>query len=207
MESFATALRFSKDGSSLITRSGRNASQDPHELRALIELLQSEGARAYLEIGARHGDTFYDVMRSLPPGSKGLAVDLPGGNWGTHSSQSHLQATCDALRGEGYDVHCLFANSQDPGTASIVNSFGPFDAALIDGDHLYDGVNRDWNLYRSMARLIAFHDIAGDGQHQRHTGLPVEVPRLWREIRNDFHHAEFIAPGSKMGIGVLWVTR
>lgn len=205
MESSSTALRFKKDGSSLITRSGRDASQNPQEICGFIELLQHEGVRSYLEIGARHGDTFFDVMRSLPTGSRGVAVDLPGGNWGTSKSQSHLRMACDDLRQRGYDVHCIFANSQDSGTAEIVDSMGPYDAALIDGDHLYRGVKRDWELYGHRARLIAFHDIAGEGQRQRSSQLPVEVPRLWREIRNDFRHREFIAPGSKMGIGVLWV--
>jgi hypothetical protein len=205
MESSSTALRFKKDGSSLITRSGREASQNPQEIGGFIELLQREGVRSYLEIGARHGDTFFDVMRSLPEGSRGVAVDLPGGNWGTTKSKSYLQMACDDLSARGYDVHCLFANSQESGTADIVNAMGPFDAALIDGDHLYSGVKRDWQLYGDCARLIAFHDIAGEGQRQKNSQLPVEVPRLWREIRNDFRHHEFIAPGSKMGIGVLWV--
>jgi hypothetical protein len=205
MESSSTALRFKKDGSSLITRSGRDASQNSQELGGFIELLQREGVRSYLEIGARHGDTFFDVMRALPMGSRGVAVDLPGGNWGTSKSQTHLRMTCDDLRQRGYEAHCIFANSQDEGTAQIVNSMGPFDAALIDGDHLYDGVKRDWHLYGHQARLIAFHDIAGDGQRQKTSQLPVEVPRLWREIRSDFPYREFIARGSKMGIGVLWV--
>lgn len=205
MASSTAAVRLKKDGSGLITRSGREASQNPQELIGLIELLQREHVRTYLEIGARHGDTFYDVMRSLPAGSRGVAVDLPGGNWGTQKSQAHLKITCDSLRRSTYDTHVIFANSQDPATAEIVAPFGPFDAALIDGDHLYDGVKQDWLLYREMARIVIFHDIAGDGQRQRHSGLLVEVPQLWREIRNDYRHQEFIAPGSKMGIGVLWV--
>jgi len=206
MEPSSAAVRIKKDGSGLITRSGRDASQNPVELTGFIELLQRENVRNYLEIGARHGDTFFDVMRSLPAGSRGIAVDLPGGNWGSVRSSPFLQATCASLRVDhGYDVHMMLGDSQLPSMAEIVATFGPFDAALIDGDHLYDGVKRDWLLYRDMVRIVAFHDIAGDGQLQRHSRLPVEVPQLWREIRNDYRHQEFIAPGSKMGIGVLWV--
>lgn len=205
MESSSTALRFKKDGSGLKTRSGREASQNAEELRGLIELLQREGVRSYLEIGARHGDTFFDVMHSLPKGSRGIAVDLPGGNWGTIKSGAYLQGACDQLNQEGYQVFCMLADSQLESTAETISRFGPFDAALIDGDHLYSGVKRDWELYHGHSRLVAFHDIAGEGQCQRKSLLPVEVPRLWKEIRNDFPHQEFIAPGSKMGIGVLWV--
>lgn len=204
MESSSTALRFKRDSGSLITRSGRDASQNPDELRQLIELLLRESVRSYLEIGARHGDTFFDVMRSLPKGSHGVAVDLPGGPWGTWKSALHLQSACSELRRD-YDVHTILANSQTPETAEMVNALGPFDAALIDGDHMYEGVKRDWNLYKSQARIIAFHDIAGVGQLQRHSQLPVEVPQLWNEIKGDYRHEEFIALGSKMGIGVVWL--
>lgn len=203
MESSSTALRFKSDGG-LITRSGRDASQNPAEIGPFIELLQAEGVRRYLEIGARHGDTFFDVMSSLPAGSMGLAVDLPGGNWGTRKSRSYLEEACSVLRTRGYDVRCLFGDSQNKGTANLIRAYGQFDAALIDGDHLYEGVKKDWELYRKQARLIAFHDIAGIGQLQKKSHLPVEVPRLWNEIKGDYRHVEFIGDGSKMGIGVLW---
>lgn len=199
------ALRLKEDGSGLITRSGRNASQNPAELSAFIELLQKENVTRYLEIGARHGDTFFDVMRSLAPGSFGLACDLPGGNWGTAKSKNHLARTCDDLRKQGYSISCLFGDSQSRETANKIVARGPFDAALIDGDHLYEGVKKDWKRYHAHARLIAFHDIAGEGQTQKTSGLPVEVPRLWRELKDQYPHVEFIDEGSKMGIGVLWL--
>jgi hypothetical protein len=77
-------------------------------------------------------------------------------------------------------------------------------AALIDGDHRYEGVKADWEAYRKVASIIAFHDIVGDGQAEKKTNIPVEVPRLWQEIKaSGLRVREFIAPGSKMGIGVV----
>lgn len=206
MVTSSTALRYKEDGSGLVTHSGRNASQNPYELSKFVELLQAEKVSSYLEIGARHGDTFFDVMRSLPRGSRGLAVDMPGGNWGTHKSRTHLLRVCSELSKLGYQVECLFANSQLDATAEMIAAHGAFDAALIDGDHLYEGVKRDWDLYQRCARIVAFHDIAGDGQTQRRTNLPVEVPRLWSEIKaSNLRHVEFIDTDSCMGIGVVWV--
>jgi len=34
-----------------------------------------------------------------------------------------------------------------------------------------------------MARIIALHDIAGDNVTTKCTPIPVEVPRLWRELK------------------------
>lgn len=204
MGTHQSAIRQNADGS-IKTRSGRNASQNWTELSAFIDLLRAGGVTSYLEIGARHGDTFFDVMRSLPPGSKGLACDLPGGNWGVGSSRHSLDATCDELKALGYNAQRIYGDSQTPAIASIIRRHGKFDAALIDGDHLYAGVKKDWELYGSRARIVAFHDIAGEGQLQKHSKLPVQVPQLWREIKDQYRHIEFIGEGSKMGIGVLFI--
>lgn len=188
----------------MLTFSGRRASQHPVELAAFIRLLQAEGVTSYLEIGARHGDTFHAVMSALPVGSVGVAVDLPGGAWGVSSSAMALQCAADDLLQRGYDIEVLLGNSTGPG---VLKSLGDraFDAALIDGDHRYEGVLADWLTYRDRATLVAFHDIAGVGEIQRSSRLPVEVPRLWQEVKGSARRSiEFVAEGSRMGIGVLW---
>lgn len=193
----------------LRTFSGRPASQDAQELREFIELLKD--ARSYLEIGARHGDTFHAVMSSLSPGACGLAIDLPGGAWGTAASESSLRTACADLRDRGYAVDYLIADSHNRATETLARDyfsdrgFARIDAVLIDGDHRYEGVKRDFDLYSPPARCVAFHDIAGEGQTTKTPErLPVEVPRFWREIREGFRHREIISPRSRMGIGVLW---
>lgn len=186
------------------TRSGYKASQDGREFFPFLDLLDAEGVSSYLEIGARHGDTFFDVMRRRPPGSLGVAVDLPGGSWGKRGTDSDLQAAATELRGDGYQIAVILGDSGGSELIKLVSSYGPFDAALIDGDHRYEGVRRDWLNYGPLARLAAFHDIAGDGVVQRSSGEAVEVPRLWRELKAEFRHVEFVAEGAQMGIGVLW---
>jgi hypothetical protein len=86
-----------------------------------------------------------------------------------------------------------------------VQKCGPYDAILIDGDHTYEGVRKDWQAYGGMARIVAFHDIVGTGQKENVTGRVVEVPILWQEIRDSgkYKTVEFVAPRSKMGIGVV----
>lgn len=187
----------------LKTFSGRAASQNEMELGCFVAMLKNRGVKSYLEIGARHGDTFHHVLSSLPAEARGVAVDLPGALWGTVKSRSYLELAVSDLKEKGYKASCLFGDSQTAATQNLIIGRGPYDAILIDGDHSYAGVLRDWELYRSMAPIVAFHDIVGEGQIEKVGGRPVEVPRLWQEIKaSGVAFAEFVAPDSKMGVGV-----
>ena len=188
----------------LKTFSGRRPSQEAFELFGFIKLLKEACTHSYLEIGAREGDTFHEVMINLKPGAKGVAVDLPGGLWGKVTTKSKLQIAVNDLINRGYEASCLFGDSRAAGTKRTVRMRGPYMAVLIDGDHRYEGVKADWEAYREFAPIIAFHDIVGTGQAEKVSNRPVEVPRLWQEIKDSgLKVREFIAPESKMGIGVV----
>lgn len=188
----------------LKTFSGRLASQNEWELRSFIALLRKHGVRRYCEIGSREGDTFHEIMTSLPAGSVGLACDLPGGLWGKVTTRFKLERAVSDLVRLGYPACTFFGDSTEPESVAFVKEAGPFDAILLDGDHTYEGVSKDWRLYGGMAPIVAFHDIVGDGQAEKVHGNPVEVPRLWAEVKaSGARTIEFIAPGSKMGIGVV----
>lgn len=190
----------------LKTFSGRRPSQDESELRGFIQLLRDRGVTRYLEIGARHGDTFHEVMTSLPTGSVGVAVDLPGGLWGTEKSRNSLKAVVTDLKAKGYQASFVFGNSQTEATRKLIAGRGPFDAILIDGDHTLPGVMADWRNYGGMAPIVAFHDIVGTGQAEKVEGNPVEVPILWERIKAAHEVVEFVTSGSRMGIGVVLCT-
>lgn len=187
------------------TFSGRKPSQDQWEFTEFLSLLGQFGVRKYLEIGAREGDTFHAVGRMLPRGSTMVAVDLPGGKWGYDKSKDQLWAAgMDLTTQYGHRVRVEYGDSGSQDVLDCVRAFGPYDAILIDGDHRYEGVSRDWNTYGHMAPLVAFHDIAGHGVVQRTTKDPVEVPRLWEELKAQYRTVEFVTPGSAMGIGVVF---
>ena len=140
-------------------------------------------------------------MSSLPKGSFGLAIDYPNGLWGKGGTYQKLYAAVQDLRNKGYNAHCYMGDSGAQETVNMARQFFPFDAALIDGDHTYEGVKADWENYGPMADIVAFHDIVGDGQFEKKRKIPVEVPKLWKELKGN--KIEFIAHGSKMGIGVI----
>jgi hypothetical protein len=190
----------------LKTFSGRPPSQNEQELRGFISLLRDRGVKRYLEIGSRHGDTFHEVMLSLPTGSTGVAVDLPGGLWGTSKSRNALLCAVADLNARGYRCSALFGDSQTEATKRLIVGRGPYDAILIDGDHTLAGVTRDWQLYGQMAPIVAFHDIVGTGQREKVHGREVEVPILWDRLKAAHDVREFVAEGSAMGIGAVCMS-
>lgn len=172
------------------------------EFSSFLAVLKEMNVRSYLEVGAYQGGTFFRVMRSLPAGSYGVTVDDDSRN-ATRGRASPLANVAARLRRLGYRIDTVVGNSHDATVIEAARRLGPFDAVLIDADHRYEAVKRDWQDYGPMAtRLVAFHDIAED--HVTRSGRAVEVARLWREIRaTGVNVREFIGPGSKMGIGVI----
>jgi hypothetical protein len=183
------------------TRSRERSGQIKSELEYMIQLFKTHSFTSYLEIGARHGDTFYSVVTAMPKGSRAVCVDLPDGLWGSSKSLKNLETACNDLSAQGYKIDLILGDSTKQSIIDNVKRLGPFDAALIDGDHRYQGVKSDWLNYGAMCSLVAFHDIVGHGQ--RHSaGVYVEVPKLWAEIKQPTSF-EFVEAGSKMGIGVI----
>lgn len=185
------------------TSSGRNPDEDEQELQQFITLLQQRAVRRYLEIGARYGDTFYTVMRALPAGSYGVAVDVPGVLRGTNRRAALTQAAVQLGAG-GRKAVVLFGNSHLDSMAERIRGLGPFDAVFIDSAPTLSDVARDWDLYGALAPLVAFHDIVGNAQYEKIHQKPVEVPILWQRIKNaGYSVRELIAPGSTRGIGIV----
>lgn len=188
----------------LTTFSGRKASQNEYELTSFIEFLRSERVRTYAEVGAREGDTFHDVVTSLGL-TYGLAIDYPGALWGKSTTAVQLDKCAADLVSRGMDVEHILGDSKSDAVINFAETRAPFDAILIDGDHTYAGVKADWENYRGLARIVAFHDIVGTGQREKVSGREVEVPRLWAEIKasGQYETHEFVDEASAMGIGVV----
>lgn len=185
------------------TFSGREASQNKFELESLIALLVEKKVKRYLEIGAREGDTFHEIMLSLPLPEFGLAVDYPGGLWGKHTTSKKLELAINDLKSKGLNCSCLLGDSKDMFIVREAERYC-WDAIFIDGDHTLDGVTADWKNYGDLAPIIIFHDIVGQDQKEKVHGNLVEVPKLWAVLKEEFKHIEFIDEGSQMGIGVIF---
>lgn len=184
------------------TLSGKGRAHVERELADFLALIQQMDCRSYLEIGCRDGDTFALVADILPAGARMTAIDLPGAKWGRKSSRGNLEGAIEYAKAKGHRVTLHLADSHLLATRALLG-FDHFDCVFIDGDHTYAGVSRDWQLYGPLAdRLVAFHDIVGEGQGRN--GNVVEVPRFWRElVEGGSETREIVAEGSVMGIGVV----
>lgn len=174
------------------------------EFVSLLDLLRREGVRSYLEIGARYGGSFEGVMMRLPEGSTGVAVDFPGGNFGDDESPPILLAAIKRLKAKRRNVSCIFGPSTAPEVYERVKAQAPYDAVFIDGDHRYEAVKRDFELYAPLGRIVILHDIAAPASVASRTGVRVEVPKFWAEIRDKWPNRELVEPGTLMGIGIVF---
>jgi len=174
------------------------AIQVPSEIAALAE----RSPERALEIGTAHGGTLFLLTRLASAHATIVSVDLPGGMFGggysarrkwfyqrfaRRSQRLHL------LQGDSHSVEML-------GQVNAALAGQPLDYLFIDGDHRYDGVKRDFEMYGPLVRkggLIAFHDIV-EGPLENVGG----VPQFWREIKHQYSHREIIDDTLQGGYGI-----
>jgi predicted O-methyltransferase YrrM len=146
------------------------------EITELLDLAIRQGQLgAVLEIGTESGGTLFLLARAAEPDAIIATIDI------SHPERAVLYR---AFARDQQRVEMMHADSHDPSTPDrIKRVFGdrPLDLLFIDGDHSYEGVRRDFELYSPLVGkggVIALHDIV--------PGPPVlvgEVPHFWRELK------------------------
>jgi methyltransferase family protein len=182
--------------------------QNKDELAAFIALLKAENVKSYLEIGSKFGGSLWQIANSLPVGSRVVAVDLPHGDKSFKNTQPHLEGCVDALKNRRYDAHLFIGSSTDPKIIEAVRKLSPFDVCFIDGNHTEPFIRSDWATYGPMCRLVAFHDIGfvERTDPDRIGKKPIDVPRIWREIKQPYRNREIRLDKRDNGIGIIWMT-
>lgn len=146
-----------------------------------------------LEIGTWEGGTLYHWIKNAPDGAKIVSID------NQHMSSSLYDEWAD----NRVDVKWFKGDSKSWDAKEFAKKEYPYDFIFIDADHSYEGVKSDWEHYRYLINkggVIAFHDIL---PHPPYAGQPVEVDKLWAEIKNKYDTAEIINKKGGDGIGIV----
>jgi predicted O-methyltransferase YrrM len=186
-----------------------NLLQDLGEFNKFLELVKKLGVRSYLEIGSKHGGSWWRISNALPKGSRVVSVDLPHGDGSFKVTEPSLKACHEELKRRGYDAHLFLTDSTNRATIEAVHKLGPFDLVFIDANHTEPYVRQDWANYGPLGNVVAFHDIAWKFLAHKDDikRLPIHVPEVWAEIKRGYEHIEIKHCVAANGIGVLWRNR
>ena len=77
---------------------------------------------------------------------------------------------------------------------------GALDLLFIDGDHSYEGVKQDFEMYSPLVRnggLVVFHDIV-----KQTSEVNCNVKKFWDEIKDEYDYIEIITYPEQGGFGI-----
>jgi len=177
------------------------------ELKQLLKLVAEMKPSAIVEIGTCRGGTLYLWCQFARSDASIISVDLPYGQFGGGYPEWRIPFY-KTFAQPRQKLHLIRDDSHKPEIIDQVKQIldgHKIDFLFIDGDHTYDGVKADFNNYSPLVRaggLIAFHDIL----HNPWAPL-CQVPRFWREVKENRKTQEFIDDVHQggWGIGVIHV--
>jgi len=182
--------------------------QIEEELLELCKRVVQNKPKVIVEIGTWNGGTFYVWNRINPNAKKIISIDLPDGQYGGGYDEKRIKFFKEF--GKGRDECELFFIRGDSKAKSTLDELKEIlkgdriDFLYIDGDHTYEGIKKDFNIYKNLMSsngIIGFHDI---NTHKEGYG----VVEFWNEIKSNYRHEEFIKEGSRiMGNGLIYLQK
>lgn len=188
------------------------------EIKQLAELLKEEDPDEIVEIGTLRGGTFYIWSRYIESADKIVSVDLPG---------KAIKSMRDRLLKEfstSKEISVVRGNSHSEETfGEVKDEVDEVDFLLIDGDHSYEGVKTDFEMYKEIVSdggMIAFHDIVPHASSRQEINEKLDeiedlekkhvamgspewgVAEFWNEICDDYETKEFVSHPQQCGKGI-----
>jgi len=177
--------------------------QVPSELTRMVELVAAARPQRVLEIGTGSGGTLYAIAWASAPEARILSLDRT-----VYPIERRLlyKTFVPSKAVDVWEADSHLAETRD----RVIRYFDhePLDLVFIDGDHTYESVRRDYELYAPLVRergMVLFHDIV-TGPYE----AVGDAPRFWQEARSDLADSvELIESWHQggCGIGVGYVHR
>lgn len=160
--------------------------QHPGELGEVAATVADLDPDVVVEIGTGRGGSTY-VWTRCTDASTVVSVDVDFSWLGVSPLRYRNRPRFMRSFAEETDLRFIEADSRREDTVELVREAidgRAIDFLFIDGDHSYEGVKRDFELYRPLVAdggLIALHDTRDD-----QTG----VPSFWGELADEYETEE-----------------
>ncbi len=186
-------------------------SQNLQEFESLLKEYVSLNPSKVIEIGSLYGWTLQHFVHHGQDNSTVIAIDLPVRNFvGPHDwrvekqERNYREEWPKWAKAKKCKLYLIPDASQKPQTLQktkdLLNN-EQVDFLFIDGDHTYQGVKRDFEMYSPLVKkggIVAFHDIGKNEEGG--------VYNLWQELKTSYTHKEFLfEPNDEKGIGAIWI--
>lgn len=171
-----------------VYKCSRMLQQEKISITKLANEIIQEKPETIVEIGSAHGGSLYLWSNYIDSSQKLISIDVShAGRYDEFFQNFAPSKEIACVTGDSHKERTYDRVEEELGDERV-------DFLYIDGDHSYDGVKRDFNLYKSLVAdegIIALHDISNST-----TG----VPSFWKEIQTEYETEEFGSGKAKNGI-------
>jgi len=186
-----------------------NETQIVSEYEELLSIYKELNPQNVLEIGSLMGFSLKHFMHYAQNKATVISVDLPvrdfcGPNDYRVKEQEHNYSNewPKWAKENNIRLYLIKGMSQWEKTLKQVKEItNSLDFLFIDGNHMYDFVKMDFEMYSPLVRkggIIAFHDIAENEEGG--------VFNLWNSLKTNYKYKEILHSDKKeKGIGLLYV--
>ena len=182
------------------TKRRRNGSmQIPLEIENLQLTVANHEPKIIVEIGTANGGTLARWLE-IPSAEIVISIDYPIGIHGGQGFEERTYVISDALEQANLTNKQFFAINGDSKHPYLVERLREIldgkkiDFLFIDGDHTYQGVKGDYDLYEQFLNedsIVGFHDIIDSQFHAENNCF---VSTLWSELKQQYENVEFMYP-------------
>jgi len=161
--------------------------QIKEEIFTLLKILKNEKPKIVLEIGTANGGTLFLFSKVAAPIATIISIDLPNGPFGGETYPNWKIPLYKSFAKNKQQIHLVREDSHSKKSLDIIKKLlrkRKIDFLLIDGDHRYQGVKKDFETYSKLMKsdgIIAFHDVSYGPKDN--VG---QVPKFWKEINSKY---------------------